>query len=133
MKKMEIKPGRSVSVIGIVAGIIITIGGILWIALLLKLSSEDNEMEPGVVFLLIFGIMFVILAITITVFHVRNTSAKNRPSILDIEEVTGEEINAKASIENQTTLDGKISFCPYCGKPFKKDFLYCQYCGKKMD
>ena len=47
MKKTEIKAGRSVSAIGVIAGIITTIFGILWIVMLLRLSSEDNEMEPG--------------------------------------------------------------------------------------
>jgi hypothetical protein len=45
MKEAEIKPGRTVSKIGIVFGI-------FWIVLMLNLSSQDEEMEPGVVFLL---------------------------------------------------------------------------------
>ena len=133
MKKTEIKAGRSVSAIGIIVGIMITVFGIFWIGMLLNLSSEDNEMEPGVVFLLIFGVMFVIVAIAITAFYVRNTYAKKRPSLLDIEEVTGEEKNALSETENITAPDGEINFCPYCGKPFKKDFSYCQYCGKKIE
>ncbi|MCJ7524590.1 MAG: zinc ribbon domain-containing protein [Candidatus Aminicenantes bacterium] len=131
MKKTEIKAGRSVSAIGIIMGIVAIVFGIFWINMLLRLSSEDNEMEPGVIFLLVFGVMFVILAIAITVFHARNTYVKNRPSILDIEEVIGEEKNTEAKPENLATPDGGINFCPYCGKPFKKDFSFCQYCGKK--
>jgi hypothetical protein len=133
MKKTEIKAGRSVSAIGIIMGIVLIVFAIFWIGMLLNLSSEDNEMEPGVKFLLVFGVMFVILAIANTAFYVRNTYAKNRPSLLDIEEVAGEDINAQASKGSETTPDGEIRFCPYCGKPFKKEFSFCQYCGKKME
>lgn len=133
MKKLEIKPGRSVSAIGIIMGIMATVFGIGWIGMVLHLSRLwDNAIEPGVVFLLIYGAMFVIVMIVITSFYVRNTFAKKRPSILDIEEETGDEINARGSIENRTTPDGEINFCPYCGKTFKKEFSYCQYCGKKI-
>lgn len=133
MKKLEIKAGRSVSAIGIIMGIMAIVFVIFWIGTLLHLSNPwDNEIEPGVVFLLIFGVMFLIVVTVITAFYVRNTFAKKRPSLLDIEEDTGDEINAKGSIENRTTPDGKINFCPYCGKTFKKDFSYCQYCGKKI-
>jgi hypothetical protein len=52
MKEAEIKPGRTVSKIGILFGIIGIVFGILWIVLLLRLSGQDEEMEPGVVFLL---------------------------------------------------------------------------------
>jgi len=122
MKKLEIKPGRSVSAIGIIMGIMVAVFGIAWIGMVLSLSRpRDNAFEPGVVFLLIFGVMFVIVAIVITAFYVINTFAKKRRSIVDIEEVTGEEINAMASTEDRTTPDGEINFCPYCGKAFKAE------------
>ena len=77
--------------------------------------------------------MFGILAISFTAFHTRNKAAKNRPSILDIEEVIGEEKNTEAKSKNLTIPEGGINFCPYCGKPLKKSFSYCQYYGKKLE
>lgn len=133
MKKLEIKPGRSASVIGIVMGIIGVVFVIFWIGMLLRLSDPWNqEMEPGVLFLLIFGVMFFIAVIVITSFYVRNTFARKRPSLVDVEEETLEEFNKGGSTVTRSAPDGEISFCPYCGKTFKKEFLYCQYCGEKV-
>jgi len=132
MKKTEIKPGRTVSKIGIIFGIIAIIFGIFWIALLLRLSGQDEEMEPGVIFLLVFGVMFVIAAIAITTFYAKSAYGQNRPSILDIEEAAGDETGAAKAADDKAGLKEEINFCPYCGKALKKDFSYCQYCGKKM-
>lgn len=133
MKKIEIKPGRSYSAMGIFGGIVGIIFTIGWIVTLLMLSRQDDKLEPGVVFLMIFGVVFLIAMIVTTIFQARMTFAKKRPSMLDIEEVTGDETNAAGSMENKTTPDEEINFCPYCGKTFKKDFSYCQYCGKKIN
>ena len=133
MKKMEIKAGRSVSAIGIIMGIVGIVFVIGWIGMILNLSRPwDNEIEPGVLFLLVFGVMFLIVVIVITVFYARNTFAKKRPSILDIEEETGNELNVQGSTENRTTSDGEINFCVYCGGKVKKEFTYCPACGKKI-
>lgn len=135
MKKLEIKAGRSVSAIGIIMSIMGIVFVIGWIGMLLNLSRPwDNEIEPGVVFLLIFGIMFLVVVIVITAFYARSTFAKKRPSILDIEEDTGAgaELNAPGSAEKRTTPDGEINFCAYCGGKVKKEFSYCQACGKKI-
>jgi hypothetical protein len=133
MRKTEIKPGRPAAKIGILFGIIGIIFGIMWIVLLLSLSSQDNGLELGVVFLLVFGAMFIIAAIAVTAFYARSAYGKNRPSILDVEEAAGEEANAQVNTESKTTPDGEIRFCPYCGKPLKQNFSYCQYCGKKWE
>ena len=133
MKKMEIKAGRSVSAIGIIMGIVGIVFVIGWIGMILNLSRPwDNEIEPGVLFLLVFGVMFLIVVIVITVFYARNTFAKKRPSILDIEEETGNELNVPGSTENRTTSDGEINFCVYCGGKVNKEFTYCRACGKKI-
>lgn len=134
MKKMEIKAGRSVSAIGIIMGIVGIVFVIGWIGTILNLSRPwDNEIEPGVLFLLVFGVMFLIVVIVITVFYARNTFAKKRPSILDIEEETDNQLNARESTENRKTPDGEIKFCAYCGGKVKKEFSYCQACGKKIN
>jgi hypothetical protein len=131
MKKAEIKPGRTVSKIGIVFGIIGIVFGIFWIVLMLNLSSQDEEMGPGVVFLLVFGVLFIIAAIAITAFYAKSAYGKNRPSIIDVEEASREEASATKAA-NDKTAPKEASFCPYCGKALKKDFSYCQYCGKKL-
>lgn len=132
MKKTEIKPGRTVSKIGILFGIIAIVFGIFWIVLLLSLSSQDGEMEPGVIFLLVFGVMFIIAAIAITAFYAKSAYGQNRPSILDIEEAAGDAADTVKAADDKAAPKEDISFCPYCGKALKKDFSYCQYCGKKM-
>jgi hypothetical protein len=132
MKKAEIKPGRTLSKIGILFGIIGIVFGILWIVLLLRLSSQDEEMGPGVIFLLVFGVLFIIAAIAITAFYAKSAYGKKRPSIIDIEEASGEEASATKATDDKAAPKEEINFCPYCGKALKKDFSYCQYCGKKL-
>lgn len=133
MNKLEINPGRSTSAIGMVMGIMATVFGIFWTGMTLYLSRPwDQPIEPGIIFLVIFGVMFVILSIVITAFYARSTFSKKRPSILDISEQTGDEIRASGAMENRTNPDGEINFCPYCGKTVRKDFSYCQACGKKL-
>ena len=131
MRKAEIKPGRTVSKIGILFGIIAIVFGIFWIVLLLRLSSQDDGLEPGVVFLLVFGAMFIIAAIAITAFYAKSAYGKNRPSVVDVEESAGEEASAATAADDKAAQKQEISFCPYCGKALKRDFSYCQYCGKK--
>lgn len=134
MKKIEIKPGRSYSAMGIFGGLVGIVFIIGWIGVILHESRPwKNDIDPGEVFLLIFGVVFLITMIVNIIFHARMTFAKKRPSLLDIEEVTVDEMNPKESMETRTTPDGEINFCPYCGKTFKKDFSYCQYCGKKIN
>jgi len=132
MKKTEIKPGRTPSKIGVVFGIIGIVFGILWIALVLRLSGEDDGMEPGVIFLLAFGVMFIIAAIAITAFYAKSAYGQDRPSLIDVEEASGEETSAAKAADDKTGPKEEINFCPYCGKALKRDFSYCQYCGKKM-
>ncbi|MCJ7526247.1 MAG: hypothetical protein MUP71_13645 [Candidatus Aminicenantes bacterium] len=132
MKKTEIKAGRTVSAIGIIFGVIAIIFGIFWIAMLSRLSGQDEEMEPGVVFLLIFGVMFIIAAIAITSFYAKSAYGKNRPSILDVEEASGEEASTAIAADDKAAPKEEANFCPYCGKSIEKEFSYCKYCGKKM-
>jgi hypothetical protein len=132
MKKAEIKPGRTVSKIGIFFGLFMVVFGIFWIVLVLNLSSREEDMGPGVIFLLVFGVLFIIASIVITAFYAKSAYGKNRPSLIDVEEASEEEASAAKIANDQAAPKGEISFCPYCGKEIKKDFSYCQYCGKKM-
>ncbi len=132
MRKAEIKPGRTVSKVGVLFGIIGIVFGILWIVLLLTLLSQEDGLEPGVIFLLVFGVMFIIAAIAITAFYAKSAYGKNRPSIVDVEESVGEEPSAARAADDKADPKEQLNFCPYCGKALKKEFFYCQNCGKKM-
>ena len=131
MRKAEIKPGRPAAKLGVLFGIIGIVFGILWIVLLLSLSSQEDGLEPGAIFLLIFGAMFLIAGVGVTVFYAKSAYGKNRPSIVDVEESAGEEASVARSADDNAAPKGQINFCPYCGKALKRDFSYCQYCGKK--
>jgi len=132
MKKTEIKPGRSAAKIGIVFGIIGIVFGILWIVLLLSLASGDNGLEPGVVFLLAFGAMFLVAVVAVTAFYLKSAYGRKRPSLADVEESAGEERRAANAVDGPAGSKEPYGFCPYCGKAIDKDFAYCRYCGKKL-
>ena len=130
MKKLEIKAGRSASRLGIMMGIVGILFIIGWIGTLLHMMWKSG-IDPGAVFLMIFGVIFLIAVIASTTFYAKSAFAEKRPSILDIEEVTGDEKNFVGSTKNITTPDGEINFCPYCGKAVNREFSYCPACGKK--
>lgn len=131
MKRIDIKPGRTAAGIGFLFGVMAIVFGLFWIGLASRFSQPGEETEPGVVMLTAFGVMFVVAATAITVFYARSAFGKKRPSILDVEEAAGEGETGKAAGGNPA-FGEENRFCPFCGKPMKKEFVYCGHCGKKM-
>jgi hypothetical protein len=133
MKRAEIKPGRTVSKIGMFGGIAGILFGILWIGLALHLSSQDEDTTP-VIFLSLFGVVFIIASIAILVFYAKSAYGKgqDRPSLVDVEEAPEDEVGAKVAADDQAGPKQEFHYCPYCGKAINNDSIYCQHCGKKM-
>lgn len=134
----SIKPGRGPSAMGAAGGVAVGIFGIIW-----TMGAASMGAPP---FFVLFGVVFVILAIAQTVYHFKNATGKNRMSEFDITE-DGEEPDPldRAFGRRDRTYDAppesgfepgqsaEINFCPYCGnKVMDEAHLYCSNCGKEV-
>ena len=73
----------------------------------------------GAVFMVPFGIIFVVLAIGQAIYSYHNATSQDRYSIVDIVD------------EDEVNIEKK--YCPYCGHRINSDYEYCPKCGKKLN
>lgn len=156
----SIKPGRGPSMMGAIVCIAIAVFGVLWVIMASDITSSfsgssslggefvfeegmtlDTYGSPmnsiGSIFPL-FGVIFVVIAIALAVYNLRNATGKNRYSEFDI--VDGDEesdpLNIRFGEETQDREDDHDSdapaFCPYCGNDLEEEHVYCDRCGKKV-
>lgn len=129
----SIKPGRGPSMMSGVMGIFVAVFGVIWTVVALNMG--------GGIFAL-FGVVFIIMAVVMTVYNFKNATGENRYSTFDITD-DGEEIdplNERFGRKREnggagnTTADksGGSAFCPYCGAKVEGDFEFCNKCGKKL-
>ncbi|WOO41065.1 hypothetical protein [Rubellicoccus peritrichatus] len=77
----SIKPGRAPSALGAVMGVVVVIFGIGWTIIAVQMS----HVIPVIGFILpLFGVVFVIAGIIVVIYNLRNATAKNRFSAMDI-------------------------------------------------
>ena len=132
----SIKPGRGPSLLGGLGGIIAIGFGIFWTI------AASSIGAPG--FFTMFGVIFVIAAIVITVYNFYNAASRNRMSAFDItsgnEEVDpiakslGFEDKPPDAPEDKGNAPRKYpgKFCPFCGEKVTEDFDFCPGCGKDI-
>lgn len=122
---------------GCIGGIIAAIFGVVLIATI----SQAGAPAPFV----LFGVVFIVLALLGSLYNFYNTTSKNRFSEYDItsEHEESDPIASALGHERpgprnrkprQNDLPRKIEggFCPYCGTPVEPDFDYCPNCGKDI-
>ncbi|MFK7692120.1 zinc ribbon domain-containing protein [Paenibacillus sp. HJGM_3] len=132
----SIKPGRGPSSLGAIGSIAVGAFGVFW-----TLSAASMGAPP---FFVIFGVVFVGLAIIQGIYHFMNATRSNRMSLLDITE-HGEEpdplnvlaAERKGSLEQpgekQLQIPGSVNYCPFCGnKITDPTHKYCMSCGKEI-
>lgn len=80
----SIKPGRGPSAMGGIVALLMGGFGILWIIFSSKLITSFGF--PGFVRVIfpLFGVVFVLICIAGAIYNFRNSSAKNRYSVIDI-------------------------------------------------
>lgn len=124
-----------------IASLAIGIFGIFWMI---------GAASMGGGFFAIFGLVFVIIAISQAIYSFKNATSKNRFSALDITD-DNEEIDplnikfGNASLEksqtdssddinlsNENSVVAGNQFCPYCGTKLDSDFEFCNKCGRKL-
>jgi len=133
----SIKPGRGPSLMNGVGSIAAGLFGIFWTFLAVSMGAPW--------FFVLFGIIFVGMAIAQAIYNLNNATNKNRFSEYDIVEDSEEHDPMQEYINNrvkeeqgsESDMDIKIEeqkfhYCPYCGAQVNADFEFCSQCGKKL-
>ena len=110
----SIKPGRGPSKFNAFASICVALFGVFWCILAFSM---------GAVFMVPFGIIFVVLAIGQAIYSYNNATSEERYSIVDIVD----------EYEEKDPLNIEKKYCPYCGHRINSDYEYCPKCGKKLN
>ena len=119
-----------------VVGIAVAGFGVFWTIMAASMGA------PG--FFVLFGVVFVLIAIGGVVYNFHNATHKNRISTFDIT-TQNEESNPIAQAmghaphPSDTGQSGTGSprkyeggFCPFCGEKANSEFDYCPKCGKDI-
>ncbi len=132
----SVKPGRGPSMMGAVGGIAAAIFGIIWM-----LGAASAGAPASFV---LFGVVFVGLAIAGVAYNVYNATQKDRMSTFDITTENEEQDPVAQALghaprppDKEKTLDQKPrkfegEFCPFCGAQASPEFDYCPRCGKDI-
>ena len=136
----SLKPGRGPSLAGVVVGVVVFVFGIIWTSAALSMGAPP--------FFVLFGIVFVLMAIGGVIYNFYNATQKNRMSTFDVttgtEEVdpiakafghgpqTSSDRPDQAQSRNGRPRKFEGDFCPFCGAKAKPDFDYCPKCGKDI-
>lgn len=126
----QIKRGRAPSFMGGIIGVAVVLFGIIWTVL-------AGRMFP---LMALFGIIFVLIGISNTIYNFKNATGKNRYSEFDIVDDTEEPdpLNTRFGKESQNAVEvdytdvKKSLYCPYCGTTVSGDYKYCTNCGKQL-
>ena len=122
----SIKPGRAPSLLSGVIGIIMVLFGIFWTVMASNFGG----------IMMVFGVLWTLIALIITIFNIKNGTAKKRYSMYDItdDKEEADPLNERFK-ENKDDVadDGNDSkYCPYCGAKVEETYEYCNKCGKKL-
>lgn len=121
---------------GGIVGIAVALIGVGWIIQTTRIGAPP--------FFLMFGVLFVVIALVAAIFNFKNAVGKNRYSSFDITDSEAEpdplnqrfgdsESRFSDEINNRmTTESGKEKFCPYCGAKMGADYEFCDKCGKRL-
>lgn len=128
----SIKPGRGPSAMGVVGSVVAILFGIIWM-----FAASSIGAPP---FFILFGFIFIGVAIIQGIFHYKNATSKNRMSLLDITDGNEEPdplnkyFNRSSNYEHLTLEEeNDLNFCPYCGnKVIDSAHKFCAKCGKEV-
>jgi ribosomal protein L32 len=92
------------------------------------------------IFMVLFGIVFVGIAVVQGIFHFKNATGTNRMSLYEITNNEPDPMDKYVRQESKRERDDSdsenasgMNFCPYCGNRISNDaFRYCPSCGKEL-
>ena len=79
----SVKPGRGPSAFGALTGIGAAIFGVLWTILAFAITRDAPFPLVGIIFPL-FGVVFVVMGIARVIYDLRNATAQERNSLVDV-------------------------------------------------
>ena len=122
----SIKPGRAPSLLSGVIGIIMVLFGIFWTVMASNFGG----------IMMVFGILWTLIALVITIFNIKNGTAKKRYSMYDItdDKEEADPLNERFKEKKDDVKDdgNDSKYCPYCGAKVEETYEYCNKCGKKL-
>ena len=122
----SIKPGRAPSLLSGVIGIIMVLFGIFWTVM----ASDFGGI------MMVFGVLWTLIALIITIFNIKNGTAKKRYSMYDItdDKEEADPLNERFKEKKDDVADdgNDSKYCPYCGAKVEETYEYCNKCGKKL-
>jgi hypothetical protein len=133
----SVKPGRGPSLVGGVAGMIAAVFGVFWIFAATSIGAPP--------FFALFGVVFIGMAIAISISSFYNATSRNRMSAFDVTTETEEgdpiaqalgHSRTQRQTPQSTASEGVRKYpgdhCPFCGVKVEADFDYCPKCGKDI-
>ena len=123
----SIKPGRGPSFMEGFASVFVGLFGVVWIGIASSMGAPS--------FFVLFGVIFILLAIGRAIYNFSNATRKNRFSEYDItsESEEPDPLNHHYSDAQHSQSDsGNWNFCPYCGEKANEEYRYCRKCGKDI-
>ena len=133
----SIKPGRGPSAMGAAGSIAVAIFGVIWMFGVSSMGAPP--------FFILFGLVFIGIAVMQAVFHFKNATGRNRMSLMDITDASDEPDpldrfvrRSAGGMTNEgerssVVPDGEVNFCPYCGNRITDDeHKFCAKCGKEI-
>ena len=122
----SIKPGRAPSLLSGVIGIIMVLFGIFWTVMASNFGG----------IMMVFGVLWTLIALVITIFNIKNGTAKKRCSMYDItdDKEEADPLNERFKEKKDDVKDdgNDSKYCPYCGAKVEETYEYCNKCGKKL-
>lgn len=122
----SIKPGRMPSRIGMLVSICAAVFGVIWIGFAASAGAP--------VFFLLFGVVFIVVALLSVRYQYHNATGDNRYSLYDITD-DGEEPDPSDPVRPRRAGPGtgENRFCPYCGARTEEGHRFCRSCGARLE
>ena len=82
----------------------------------------------------------LVMAVVSAIYNIRNATAKNRHSVIDITDSEDEpdpldprfRVQGGWSDQTDNDRDESLCYCPYCGQAVEEQFDFCPGCGKEL-
>lgn len=117
---------------GGIAGLVAAAFGVIWMIFAASIGAP----VPFV----LFGLLFIAMALGGAAYNFYNAGARNRMSTFDITSARDESDPIADALGHTSVRRGRDdsprqtpgAFCPYCGAEVQAHFNYCARCGKNI-